>query len=127
MLLTLCQAVADNADSATIHWKHLAYGVQLTKDEAWKHITQFIRAAGLTFAGCYFGSQILSLILTSTGVGYPVAVAMDAAISGAIAYAVGAAAKAYFKGERNNAELGRIMRERFKQLVNDPKPGRFLP
>jgi pyruvate/2-oxoglutarate dehydrogenase complex dihydrolipoamide dehydrogenase (E3) component len=23
MLLTLCQAVADNADSATIHWKHL--------------------------------------------------------------------------------------------------------
>jgi Domain of unknown function (DUF697) len=93
----------------------LCYGVQLTKDEAWKLIVQFIRAAGLTFAGLYIGSQILSLILTSTGIGYVGAVAMDATIAGAIAYAVGAAAKAYFQGERNTARLGQIMRQTFKQ------------
>lgn len=99
----------------------LCYGVELTKDEAWKLIKQFISAAGLTFIGLNVGSKILSMILATTGFGYFAAVALDAAISVALGYAVGESAKAYFKGERNNKELGKIFRERFSAAKKDSK------
>jgi len=90
------------------------YGVQLNKDEAWKLIVQFIRSAGLTWAGLVLGSKIISIILASTGLGYIGAVALDAAVSGAVAYAVGSCAKAYFKGERNKEKLGSLFRTSFE-------------
>lgn len=92
----------------------LAYGTQVTKDEAYKLIKQFVLGAGFTFLALTVGSKILGTILAVTGLGYFAAVAMDVAISTAIAYAVGESAKAYFKGERNKKELGRIFAEKFK-------------
>lgn len=91
----------------------LCYGVKLNKDEAWHLVKQFILAGGFWFAGMILGSRILSMILTSTGIGYFGAVAMDAAVSAALAYAIGESAKAYFKGTRDKAELGKILRRKF--------------
>ncbi len=88
----------------------LCYGVKLTKDEAWRLVIMFIKAAGLTFCGLTVASQLLSAVLVSTGLGYGAAIALDAATCGSIAYAVGGTAKAYFKGERDKAKLGRMMR-----------------
>jgi uncharacterized protein (DUF697 family) len=93
----------------------LCYGVTITRDEAWKLIVSFIRAAGLTFAGGYVGWQLISLILASTGIGYAGAVAMEATACAAIAYAVGQTGKAYFKGERSKEALRKAMRDGFKK------------
>ncbi len=90
------------------------YGTELNRDEAWHLIKQFIHAAGFCFIGCAVGSRVLSMILTATGAGYFAAVTMDAAISASLAYAIGACAKAYFKGERNKKVLGNTMRNKFK-------------
>jgi uncharacterized protein (DUF697 family) len=92
----------------------VCYNITLSREEAWHLVKQFIGAAGFWFLGMAVGSKILSMILTSTGVGYFGAVAMDAAVSGAIAYAIGASAKAYFKGTRSSKELGEIFRKNFK-------------
>lgn len=99
----------------------LCYEVKLDKDEAWKLIKQFFLAAGTMFLMVNVGSKIISIILASTGIGYVGAVALDAAISAAQAYAVGACAKEYFrrdflgKGKPSKKELGKIFREAFKQ------------
>jgi hypothetical protein len=61
------------------------------------------------------GSVFLTAVLNVTGVGYPVAVALDAAQSSAIAYAVGSAAKAYFSGQRSRKELGALMRKGLRE------------
>jgi uncharacterized protein (DUF697 family) len=93
----------------------LCYGVKLSKEEAWKLIRQFISAAGLTFAGFYVGWQMISAILTSTGIGYVGAVAMEAAACAAIAYAVGETSKAYFKGETSKQALRKRMRDAIRE------------
>ena len=92
----------------------LCYEVKLNRDEAWHLIKQFFSAAGFWFLGMAVGSRILSLIFATTGVGYLGAVFLDATVSSAIAYAIGACAKAYFKGVKNIDELGKIFRERFR-------------
>jgi uncharacterized protein (DUF697 family) len=86
------------------------YGVSLSKDEAWKLIKQFFTAAGFSYMATLVGGKLLTIFLAATGVGYGGAVALDVVTSSAIAYAVGQSAKAYFKGERRNAELGEIFR-----------------
>jgi uncharacterized protein (DUF697 family) len=91
------------------------YGVQLSKDEAWQLVKQFFLAAGLTFIGLAVGTKIIAAILSSTGIGHLGAVALDASVSAALAYAVGGSAKAYFKGERDKKKLGRIFRDLFKK------------
>jgi uncharacterized protein (DUF697 family) len=91
----------------------LCYGVELTKDEAWKLIQQFFAAAGGWFLAMNVGSKFLAAIIQSTGIGYGPAVALDAAISAAAAYALGEAAKAYFKGERDMGKIGKTFRDSF--------------
>jgi uncharacterized protein (DUF697 family) len=86
------------------------YGVELTKDQAWKLVRQFFKAAGFTYMALFVGWQFITGLGKATGFGYPVAVALDATQGAIIAYAVGAAAKAYFKGERDNKELGALLR-----------------
>lgn len=86
------------------------YGVTLDRNEAWKLIKQFFAAAGFTYMATLVGSKLLTVFLAATGIGYGGAVAIDVVTSTAIAYAVGQAAKAYFQGERRNAELGAIFR-----------------
>lgn len=91
----------------------LCYGISLTKDEAWHLIKEFVKASGLWFAGMVIGTRILSVLITTTGVGYLGAVAMDATVSAALAYAIGESSKAYFKGTRDKKQLGAIMRNTF--------------
>jgi uncharacterized protein (DUF697 family) len=86
------------------------YGVELTKDEAWKLVREFFKAAGITYMATAVGWQFITALAKATGFGYPVAAALDAAQAAIIAYAVGAASKAYFKGERNNKQLGAVLR-----------------
>jgi uncharacterized protein (DUF697 family) len=86
------------------------YGVELTKDEAWKLIKQVFKAAGTTYMATYVGWNFILMLGKATGFGIPVAMVLDGAQSAAISYAVGAAAKAYFKGERNNKVLGAVLR-----------------
>ena len=91
----------------------LCYGVQLTKDEAWKLIQQFFVAAGGWFLAMNVGTKFMAAILQSTGIGYGPAVALDATISAAAAYALGQAAKEYFKGQRDMGKIGKIFRDSF--------------
>lgn len=65
------------------------YGVQLTKDEGWKFVKQFILSAGMWFLSMNVGSKILSMLIESTGIGYGVGMALDAATSAAFAWAIG--------------------------------------
>ncbi len=92
----------------------ICYGVELTKDEAWHLVKQFMSAAGFWFVGVLVGTRILSMILTSTGIGYAGAVVLDATVSAALAYAIGEASKAYFKGVRDKKVLGDRLRSAFK-------------
>jgi uncharacterized protein (DUF697 family) len=86
------------------------YEVELTKDEAWKLIREFFKAAGMTYMATLMGWQFITALGKATGFGYPVAVALDATQAAVIAYAVGAAAKAYFKGGRSNEQLRAAIR-----------------
>lgn len=100
------------------------YDVQLTKDEGWKLVKQFVLSAGVWFLSMNVGSKILSALMQSTGVGYAVGMALDAASSAAFAWAIGSTAKAYFRNEYlgksrlTKEELGRIFREAFKEQKN---------
>ena len=93
----------------------MCYGVSLTTSEAWKLIVQFIRAAGLTFAGLAIGMELLSFVFLLTGAGYFVSAGLESVLAGSIAYAIGAAAKVYFKGERDNMKLGQVLRDAFQK------------
>ena len=64
------------------------YDVQLTKDEGWKLVKQFVLSAGMWFLSMNVGSKILSALMQSTGVGYAVGMALDAASSAAFAWAI---------------------------------------
>jgi hypothetical protein len=86
------------------------YGVQLNKADAWKLIREFFKAAGLVYAGAMVGGQFIAWILTATGFGLPVALALDAGQAAAIAYGVGSASKCYFKGQRSRDEIRAVMR-----------------
>ena len=100
------------------------YDVQLTKDEGWKLVKQFVLSAGMWFLSMNVGSKLLSALMQSTGVGYAVGMALDAASSAAFAWAIGSTAKAYFRNEYlgksrlTKEELGRIFREAFKEQKN---------
>ena len=95
------------------------YGVQLNKDEAWKLVWQFFKAAGFVFLAFSFGAKIATTILAFTGLGYGAAVAMDGVLGAAIAYAVGQSAKAYFKGERDKSRLGQVFRNAFTKKKSE--------
>ena len=69
------------------------YGVQLTKDEGWKFVKQFVLSAGMWFLSMNVGSKILSMLMESTGFGYVVGAALDAATSAAFAWAIGSTAR----------------------------------
>lgn len=99
------------------------YGVELTKDEAWKLVREFCKAAGMTYMATLVGWQFITALGKATGFGYPVAAALDATQAAIIAYAVGAAAKAYFKGERNKKVLGAVLRDGARE-VKQAKAGR---
>ena len=92
----------------------LCYGVKLTRQEAWRLVYQFIMGAGITFIGLNIGTKIFAAILQSTGIGYAPAVGLEVTMATALAWAVGNTAKAYFKGEKDKAELSRILRRQFK-------------
>ena len=100
------------------------YGVQLTKDEGWKFVKQFVLSAGMWFLSMNVGSKILSVLIESTGIGYGVGMALDAATSAAFAWAIGSTAKACFKNEYlgksklTKEELGEIFRKAFRDQKN---------
>ena len=100
------------------------YGVELTKDEGWKFVKQFVLSAGMWFLSMNVGSKILSMIMESTGIGYGVGMAIDAATSAAFAWAIGSTAKAYFRNEflgkskLTKEELGEIFRKAFREQKN---------
>lgn len=87
------------------------YGVQLTKDEAWKLIREFFKAAGFVYVSAVVGGHFITWILTVTGLGLPVAMALDAATAAVVAYAVCTAAKHYFKGQTSRREIRDVMRQ----------------
>lgn len=102
------------------------YGVELSRQEAWKLIKQFFLAAGFTFMGLTIGAKLCSMLLASTGVGYFGAVAIDVAVSAPLAYAVGSCAKAYFRDDMHkkhsaeqNARLGEMLRQKFRQARSE--------
>lgn len=100
------------------------YDVQLTKDEGWKLVKQFVLSAGMWFLSMNVGSKMLSALMQSTGIGYAVGMALDAASSAAFAWAIGSTAKAYFRNEYlgksklTKEELGEIFRKAFKEQKN---------
>ena len=71
------------------------YGQNLSKEQSWRLVKDFFLAAGAWFIAMEIGTKIMSAILTTTGLGYGAAVALDGAISGAAAYAIGRVAKEY--------------------------------
>ena len=96
------------------------YGIKLTSDEGWKLVKQFVYAAGGWFLGLNVGSKILTALMQFTGLGYGAGVALDATVSAALAWAIGATSKEYFrreylgKSKLSKDELGKIFREAFK-------------
>lgn len=100
------------------------YGVQLTKDEGWKFVKQFVLSAGMWFLSMNVGSKIFSMLMESTGFGYAVGATLDAAVSAAFAWAIGSTAKAYFRNEYlgksklTKEELGEIFRKAFRDRKN---------
>lgn len=97
----------------------LCYGTEVSKDEAWALVKEFVKAAGFWFLGMTVGSRILSALLATSGIGYAAAVALDATVSAALAYAIGGCAKAYFKGTSNHKQLGEVFRQRFVTAKKD--------
>lgn len=102
----------------------ICYDVKISKDEGWKLVKQFIMSAGFWFLSMNVGSQIISALMQTTGIGYGVGVAIDAATSAAFAWAIGATAKEYFQREYlgktklSKDELGEIFRKAFKDHKN---------
>ncbi|MBR1961449.1 MAG: DUF697 domain-containing protein [Alistipes sp.] len=105
-----------------------AYGVTMSDDEGWKLVKQFFLAAGFGFLSLNIGAKVIACIAQATGIGYFGGAVIDAAISGAAAYAIGGCAKAYFRqdylGKKNKLskeELGRIFRDEFNKHKNDKR------
>lgn len=96
------------------------YGVTLTGEDGWKLIKQFFLAAGFTFLAAAIGLKVVTALAALTGIGYGGAVALDAVSSSALAFAVGKAGKAYFKGERDKHKLGKAFRDAFNKKKENP-------
>lgn len=101
------------------------YGITLTHDEAWKLIKQFLLGAGTWFLAMNLGSKFVAFLLQATGLGYGAGVLLDVSISAAVAYAVGACAKDYFrrdllgKTKPTKKELSKIFKDAFNKKKND--------
>jgi uncharacterized protein (DUF697 family) len=91
------------------------YGVTLTKADAWKLIREFFKAAGFVWGAANVGGVVISWVLAVTGAGYPVAVTLDAATGMTVAYAIGHAAKHYFRGETSKDQIRAAMRDAVRQ------------
>lgn len=105
---------------AGVVWIGKCYGVNLTGEDGWKLIIRFFMAAGFGYMARAVGLKLISAILKITGVPYIIGVVLDAAVSAAIAYAIGCSAKAYFRGECRKAELGRVLRQAFEEQKLHP-------
>lgn len=98
------------------------YGTTLTKDEGWKLVKEFFKAAGFTYAGTIVGGKLIGFALAATGIGYAGYVALDAATAAAMAYGVGGAAKYYFAGGRERSKIRSIMRASVKSNKRRKEP-----
>lgn len=47
-----------------------SYGVTLTKDEGWKLVKEFFKAAAFTYAATIVGGKLISFAVAVTGIGY---------------------------------------------------------
>lgn len=90
------------------------YGASLNKEEAGKLLTQLVLTSGTLFVVAGVGSKIISAAFQATGAGAPAGIAIDFSVSAAMAYAIGIATKAYFRGEPAK-EIRKIMRSAFLQ------------
>lgn len=102
-----------------------AYGFTLSKDGGWKLVKQFFLGAGFWFLTMNVGSKIIAAIAETTGIGYLGGVALDGAISGASAWAIGACAKEYFRkdclgqGKPSKEELKKIFQDTFSKKKSE--------
>jgi uncharacterized protein (DUF697 family) len=87
------------------------YGYKLAKDESWKLVKQFLQAAGFATGAAFATGKVIGLLLATTGIGYGAAVAIDAAVGSGTAYALGMAAKHYFKNDRNMEAAAKAYRD----------------
>ena len=95
-----------------------AYDISLGKEDGWKLVKQIFIAAGTWWISLNIGGKFITSLLQLTGLGYGAAIAMDAIVSGASAWAIGNAAKAFFKTayqgrKMTDKELGNIFKEEF--------------
>ncbi len=97
------------------------YDKSLSKDEGWELAKSFFLAAGGMYIALQMGSKVFAAILSMTGIGHLGAVALDATVSGAAAYAVGSVAKEYFRRDYlgharpTKEEMKTIFRAAFKK------------
>lgn len=98
------------------------YGYSLSKDEGTKLVLSFITYGGIAFVG----GKFISGILKATGLGYAAGGVIDAALYSAMSYAIGATAKAYFKGERDPKKLKEILKKNLK-LGKKPITSKMSP
>ena len=104
------------------------YGFNLTRNDGWKLVKQFILGAGFMFVALNVGSKILAIVMQATGMGYAGGVVLDGIISAAQAWAVGGCAKEYFRsqaqGKKASSEkLKQIFRTRFEEYKKSHKRG----
>ena len=117
-------ALIASAMGASVVAIGLCYDIKLTKDEGWRLVKQLILSARFWFLSMNVGSKILSALMESTGLGYGIGVAMDAATSTALAWAIGTTSKEYFqreylgKSKLSKDELGKIFRDAFEEHKN---------
>lgn len=73
------------------------YGFEVTKTGAVHFIKLCLSGAGMIFMATNLAFKFAAAFLQSTGVGYGWGLALDASITTAAAYAIGASAKLYFR------------------------------
>ncbi len=97
------------------------YGRTLSKEEGWDLAKTFFLSAGAMYIGIELGSKVIAAIMSMTVIGHAAAVALDATVSGAAAFAVGKVGKEYFrrdylgKARPSKAEMGQLFRDAFKR------------
>lgn len=107
----------------------LCYGQNLSKEEAGKLSLRFVKASTIWLSGTWGIQQVFTMFVGATGVGLPIAMALDAVVSGAFTYAIGVTSKAYFKAASNNKELsnkeiGKVFKQSFKEAKTELKKQR---
>ncbi|MCR5662089.1 MAG: DUF697 domain-containing protein [bacterium] len=96
------------------------YTIKISKEEAADLIKQFFLSAGLTWCMLNVGAKICAAVFEATGFAYAPVVVADAVLSASQAFAIGSCAKAYFRkkyqgGDITDAELGQILKRKFKE------------